>query len=215
MTALVVAVAAVVAAVMALAFLGFGGDRLGAEPESIAHGEQIYSFEDAATMAVTADLVLRGKVVSIEPGRVVSPGEPDGFQYRAVTIRVDEVLRSADGTTPARVVLEEEGYEPNLPNFTEYDLNGEGYMVEGVPWSKVGDQGFYFLTASKDSDSFHLVSSQGRVLLGDGKLEPSGTSSLSALRSMSAAEVTTLVQQAERDLDAGLLKPQQPMSDSH
>lgn len=199
-----IAVAVALAATVAVFLVSQGGEetRLSSEPEAIAHGAEIYSFQDPAIMAVTADLVIRGEVTLIEPGRTVLPGEPESFQYRAVTIEVDEVLRSADGSNPARVILEEQGYWPN----------GDGFMVEGITWSEVGDEGFYFLSNPSDSDGYHLVNSQGRVLIGGGGLEPSGATPLSSLAAMNTEQLVSLVEQAAADLDAGRLTPQSPMS---
>jgi hypothetical protein len=107
-----------------------------------------------------SDLVVRGRVVAAEAGRVFGAGSA-AIRSHVLTVRVDKVLT---GTQPARagaVVLVEE--EAEL-------ADGTAIEVDGMRASRIGDDGIWFLVASNDPEfpGYAVVNSQGRYLRGDG-----------------------------------------------
>jgi hypothetical protein len=115
-----------------------------------------------------SDLVVSGRVVAAEPGRLFGGDGEAGAAIRShvLTVRVDSVLAGA-GDGPARpgtVVLVEE--EAEL-------ADGTPVRVDGMRAGRVGDDGIWFLAASGDPEfpGYAVVNSQGRYLFGtDGSL---------------------------------------------
>lgn len=110
------------------------------------------------------DLVFRGTVTAVAPGRAVGPSASEQIRFREVTIRVDEVVRST-ASTPASVLVEEEGWL----------ASGVGYTMNDIGWSAVGDTGYFFLHQKSDRPgAYRLTASNGRALIAGGAVRVSG-----------------------------------------
>ncbi|MEV6420434.1 hypothetical protein [Streptomyces sp. NPDC051662] len=157
-----VCAAVVLIAVGAAAWTGVDGQRSAphrdAQPERIMHSREVFDFKTLPELLGTTPTVVEATVTDVRPGRTVGSAEEGGVeQARDVTLSVTNVLRSVF-RPPTTLVLEEWGW----------DSEGNGYQVENVAWSEVGDKGFYFLTRSDDESRWRLVNSQGRALVKEG-----------------------------------------------
>lgn len=151
-----------VLAIAAIAACSPAADR-DDRPERIVHGKEVYTFEDLPTMTATSDLVVKAQVKSVTPGRWIgTPGADDADQAREITLDVQRTLFSKNATAPKQVILDEWGW----------DSKGHGFQFAGVTWSKAGDHGYYFLTATEVPGHYVLVNSQGRFTDMDGRLVP-------------------------------------------
>ncbi|WP_143670006.1 hypothetical protein [Streptomyces sp. Ag109_G2-15] len=107
----------------------------------------------------TSPVIIRGTVQNTAPGRTVGSAEEGGTdQARNVTLRVDAVMKKGGATIGSTLTLEEWGW----------DGSGNGYQMENLTWSQVGDTGYYFLTRDAVTLNWRYVSTQGRVLNKDG-----------------------------------------------
>lgn len=135
-------------------------------PESAAQGREVVWVEDAPSLVRASDLVVRATVAKTDVGQTYG-SEGDSFTTRFVSLQVEDVLWSREGdhaSAGSTIQLEEEGY----------DADKTGYVMNGVPWSAVGDQGFYFLVADPDGGDYRLVNSQGRVMYTAERKGPTG-----------------------------------------
>jgi hypothetical protein len=154
--------------------------------------KQVFTFESLPQMVATSDLVIKGSVQTVEPGRVV--GEEDAaIQFAQVTLSVDRVLfGSLDATS---LLVEEYGLEANHP-------------------SQVGDHGVYFLHQKIDAPTFYrLVNSQGRFLdVGTGGLLALDDEApwVRAIEAMSLAQLERAVQAAAVAVATGKVAPAKP-----
>jgi hypothetical protein len=135
-----------------------------------------HEFGDLTAMLAASDVVLSGRVIAAESGRVFGGVDTDGgagnnaIRSRVLTLEVGEVIASRDPAihpTAGTVVLVEE--EGTL-------LDGTALVVDGVRRTRVGDAGIWFLAASRDPEfpGFTVVNSQGRYLLADPADESEG-----------------------------------------
>lgn len=126
-----------------------------AQAERVMSGREVFDFDTVAEMASTSLAVVQAEVVQIAPGRSLGSEEEGGVdQARDVTLSVTASYKRPFVSAPSTIVMEEWGW----------DEDGHGYQVENVTWSKVGDNGFYFLTRDDVDDNWKLVSTQGRAL---------------------------------------------------
>jgi hypothetical protein len=198
-TWLVIVVAAALGAALVLAAIQASGRSLDEQPESIAHAEELYHFDDMASMAATADIVIQGTVQAIQPGRMMGEGRGQ-LQVRALTVAVDEVLVSRMPSNPgSTITVEESG---------GWDSQGAGFMIEGMPWSEVGQSGYFYLTYLPPFKSYRVINSQGRVLDAGGRLNPSGSGKVAdQVRAMTPPQLEEALARAQVDIQAGRLQP--------
>ena len=156
---------------MALGGCGSNDDRsaeppvsmpsLATRPERSVEGKPVHHYESLAEQAQGSDFVVRGRVVQVEPGRVAGELPEEKIYFRNVTI---EVLEKAKGPVdPKTLVYEEEGW----------DADGTGYVMNGIKWSEVGDEAWYFL-AERDDGITRLASQYGRYTLSGSEPGASG-----------------------------------------
>lgn len=134
---------------------------LAATPERSVEGKPVHHYDSLAAQAEGSDFVVRGRVVEVEPGRVAGELPEEKIYFRNVTI---EVLEKAKGSVdPKTLTYEEEGW----------DADGTGYVVNGVKWSEVGDEAWYFLAEREDGIT-RLASEYGRYSLSGSEHGASG-----------------------------------------
>ncbi|MEW1774860.1 hypothetical protein [Streptomyces sp. NPDC086777] len=128
-------------------------------PERIVHGREDFDFTTVNALVGTSPVIIRGTVQSVAPGRTVGSAEEGGTdQARNVTLRVNAVMKSGGATIPDTLTLEEWGW----------DGSGNGYQMENLTWSQVGETGYYFLKRDAITLNWRYASTQGRVLNKDG-----------------------------------------------
>ena len=117
--------------------------------------QSTYEFASLQEMLEASDAVVVGVVEATNRGRLVGDPADGGVISRVVTIRVEQVLSSSAQIAEV-VLVEEEGW---LPDGTPIEVNG-------VPASKVGDRGLWFLdqVATDDVSTMVVINSQGRFL---------------------------------------------------
>jgi hypothetical protein len=126
-----------------------------------------HQYDDLDGLVGASDLVVVGRVIADEDGRLFGDPNASGsdrataaIRSHVLTLRVDQVL--VGGTRPVdrgTVALVEE----------EYALaDGRPVRVDGMRRGRVGDRGVWFLTASGDPEfpAYALVNAQGRYLFG-------------------------------------------------
>ncbi|WP_457254889.1 hypothetical protein [Pedococcus sp. P5_B7] len=123
-------------------------------------------------MLVESDLVVVGTVSDVAPGREVGDGQ-EKVKYRDVTIAVTKILFSRGGT-PTTVIVQETGW-----------VNGKSAQNVDLPWSKVGDEGYFFLQADVPG-KYGYLGPQARVLIQDSELVPGGDEGLKAVQGVKA-----------------------------
>jgi hypothetical protein len=121
-----------------------------------------HRFTDLGQLVAASDLVLTGRVVSSEPGRIFgNPGAAaasSAIRSHVLTLRVEAVLANKDEQAGSdTVVLVEE--EATL-------TDGSPVVVDGMRPSRTGDRGLWFLVASNDAEfpGYTLVNAQGRYV---------------------------------------------------
>ena len=137
-------------------------------------------FSSTRSMVVESDLVVRGTVTDVAPGREVGARQ-EKVQYRDVTITVSKILFSRRGA-PTTAVVQETGW-----------VNGKSAQNVDLPWSEVGDEGYFFLQADVPG-KFGYLGPQARVLIKGSSLVPGGDEGLKAVqevRAKSAGEYAT------------------------
>lgn len=117
--------------------------------------QSTYQFASLQEMLEASDTVVLGTVEATNRGRLVGDPADGGVISRVVTVRVEQTLASG-GIVADVVLVEEEGW---LPDGTPIEVNG-------VPASKVGDRGLWFLdqVATDDVSTMVVINSQGRFL---------------------------------------------------
>jgi len=108
-------------------------------------GDEVFLADNLEELSAASDVIIHGTVTSVVPGR-----ELEAYQVYEVDVQVAEVVAgSFKGDT---IVFEE---VPGFPDVT----------------TKEGDNGYFFLHFKNDgSDTYRLVSSQGRILTDSGKV---------------------------------------------
>lgn len=155
------------AAATTLLLAGCGSDRTGGRPEFADHpersaeGKELHYFDTLEAMVSGSPVVVRGTVVKVAPGRVAGDSEADRIYFRNVTVQPLEVVKGADPAQP--LVFEEQGW----------DAHGTGYVVNGMRWSEVGDEGWYFLNRGREG-TLHPISSYGKFVLTGREPGPTG-----------------------------------------
>jgi hypothetical protein len=132
-------------------------------------------FSSTRSMLVESDLVVMGTVSDVSPGREVGEG-PEKIRYGDVTITVKQVLFSR-GDKPTTAVVQETGW-----------VNGKSAQNVDLPWSKVGDEGYFFLQNDVPG-KYGYLGPQARVLIQDAKLVPGGDHDLKAVERVKAQGV--------------------------
>ncbi|MFF0474316.1 hypothetical protein [Streptomyces sp. NPDC004284] len=157
----------VVAVVGGIAAFGSAGGSSAAtahrdtHPERIMSGREVFDFKNLGELVATSPVIVQAEVVGVAPGRTIGSVEDGGVdQARDVTLKVTTSFKTYPAV-PQTIVMEEWGW----------DGSGNGYQVENVTWSQVGDKGFYFLEPSDGASRYQLVNTQGRALDKGGWLE--------------------------------------------
>lgn len=130
-------------------------------PERSVEGREIW-YDSPSALASEADLVVRARVTDTGRGRTYAEGQGDEYTSRYVTLDVLETLKGAL-STGSSIRVEEEGW----------DGYGVGYVVNGLQWSEVGDEGYYFLSPL-EGGTYGTRGSFGRVLVKGDVVGPSG-----------------------------------------
>ncbi len=122
-----------------------------------------HEFASIADLVQASDLVVSGRVIAAEAGRVFGGEDVESpaaaIRSHVLTLRVTAVLAGSHAAGPNAVVLVEEEAELT---------DGSPVTIDGMRTSRVGDDGIWFLAASRDPDfpGYVVVNSQGRYLLG-------------------------------------------------
>ena len=190
MTGSVRCAGAVLAVLAAAVAGGCGGDdeaarrELASHPERSVESKSVYLYSTLPEMARESAYVVRARVVAAGPGPAVGDG-PDQLTFRTVTLQVEDVVKgpAAPGD---ELFFQEEGYESD----------GTGYVMNGVQWSTIGDDGWYYLRKS-DRGELWLASQHGRFNLngefpGPSGLDPRGSGPWGAI---SESDVESAVRQ--------------------
>lgn len=167
-------------------------------PVEHSEADEAYAFDDLATMAATSHVVIHAYVDSVQLGRVYGdPDEAVSFQVRNVNLAVDEVLASQN-SAPKEIILEEQGWTSE----------GDCYIQNGLTWSEVGQEGYYFLRRNVDADTYIHSSSQGRALIeGPTLAVPAPDTELEeVMEQLTPAQLEEEVRQADADVRAGRLE---------
>ncbi|MCX4583185.1 hypothetical protein [Streptomyces sp. NBC_01481] len=132
-----------------------------AQAERVVSGREVFDFKNLGELVSTSPVIVKAEVTGIQPGRTLGSAEEGGVdQARDVTLSVTTSYKRYP-TVPTSIVMEEWGW----------DEQGNGYQVEHVTWSQVGDKGFYFLEQSDATGKWQLVNTQARMLDKGGWLE--------------------------------------------
>ncbi|GAA4625907.1 hypothetical protein GCM10023196_031980 [Actinoallomurus vinaceus] len=172
--------------------------KLDAKPREVAAVKEVEAYDDVPTMTASSDLVIRGRVTQITPGRHIGSSGMDGQRVRDVAIKIEQVFLNKTGTTPATVTLDEWGW----------DDRGHGFQIEGVTWSNAGDENYYFLRRI-DEGRFRLVSTQGRVSVKGSRLSPTAAEDSpvhEAVERQSETAFRASLRKASADYRAGRLR---------
>jgi hypothetical protein len=125
-----------------------------------------HRFGSLAELVRASDLVVSGRIVAAEAGRVfggeVAGSSPAAIRSHVLTVQVDSILAGAHAEGPddadaGDAVLVEEEAELT---------DGTPIAVDGMRAGRVGDDGIWFLVASRDPEfpGYAVVNSQGRYL---------------------------------------------------
>lgn len=129
------------------------------------HVRQAQVFESVEAMSAASDVVIRGTIVDVKPGRTL-PGEAGGITFVEVTIRVDRVL--AGYLSDTTVVLEvDNGTFPTIADDARtWPIAGDATILflhrktdRPTRWRPINSQGAYavranVLTAADPVDGF-------------------------------------------------------------
>lgn len=193
-----------------------------APPQGIEHAAEVHHFHDVTTMTATSDLVIRARVTAVKLGEPeFDANDPSGKPVawaRMITLEIDQVLFSKVADVPASVDVYEGHWTPDGDGFV-------GIEQDGVPWSRAGDSGYFFLknflnnsTKAGTARAYHLVSSQGRALVRAAGLDASAGehSPLAGVTgTLSAGHLEAAVRQAGSDYTAGRVQPQPAGGSAH
>ena len=191
---LAVASVVVLATVGAVAFaLAYDSPSHSATPEPVRLTSSArHQFDDLNGLVRASDLVVVGRVIADEDGRLFgNPGggeddaETSAIRSHVLTLRVEQVLVGADASVDRdAIVLVEE----------EHTLaDGTPVRVDGMRRGRVGDRGVWFLTAGGDPElpAYAIVNAQGRYLFG-GRGVQGGDRSDTFVRAMERLEPRAL-----------------------
>jgi hypothetical protein len=134
-------------------------DGFASSPERSVDGKEQYYFESLPAMAEKSDAVVRGRVVNVEPGRTYGESKEDQVTMRNVTVEVLDTVKG-NPTVHSKLTFEEEGW----------DGQRDGYVVNGMQWSAVGDEAFYYFEGN-EKEGWRVICSYGRYTL-KGKPSP-------------------------------------------
>ena len=127
--------------------------------------DERHRFGTVGELVDASDLVVSGRVAAAESGRIFGAGDA-AIRSHVLTVRVDSVLAGSQRPAGAgTVVLVEE--EAEL-------ADGTPVRIDGMRAGRIGDDGIWFLAASRDPDfpGYAVVNAQGRYLVGaDGAIE--------------------------------------------
>lgn len=158
--AIVLVVALVIYAVM---FMNRGKTQSSSQFPQRADGivfvDEAVTYDELGRMTASTDLVVQGTVETVAQGMThrYPPSEAMADEVdRLITVGVDDVVYS-DGTKPSGTISVIEGWWSQ----------GVGYALEGMPWAKPGDKGYFYLVADPvyPAGTYTYVGSTGRVLL--------------------------------------------------
>ena len=171
---LVIASVVVLAVVGGVAFaLAYDSPSESATPEVMPLVSSArHEFDDLTGLVGASDLVVVGRVIADEDGRLFGnpggsrrAGSTSAIRSHVLTVQVEQVLVGAgrptdpDAQDSEVVVLVEE--EDALADGTQV-------RVDGMRRGRMGDRGVWFLAASGDPEvpAYALVNAQGRYLFG-------------------------------------------------
>jgi hypothetical protein len=134
-------------------------------------------FERVEALVGASDLVVRGTVAAVEPGRLFGDPGQAAVRSRLVTLAIDEVLAGA-AHRGATVVIEEPGWLDD----------GTPIEVDGVPGAAAGTAAIWFLQAvepltTEDGSgpaTYVITGPQGRQPLWEGALVGDGDDPITA-----------------------------------
>ncbi|MCX6398025.1 MAG: hypothetical protein NTV23_16170 [Propionibacteriales bacterium] len=134
------------------------------EPELTSQGKEVRHYDDLAEMAAGSDWILRAKVTDVRVGKTYGDSVEDQVITRLVVLDPIEVVKGVDVEgVPDTLTFEEEGWQGD----------GRGYVMNGVLWSRPGEEAWFFLRRTRDG-SYRLTSSFGRYTLVGKDEGPSG-----------------------------------------
>lgn len=132
-------------------------------PELSVEGKEQFYFDNLMEMARSSELVIRAEVTNVGIGQLYGKDSGSPITTRLITLKPLEVARG-DIPVGHPLTYEEEGW----------NADHTGYVMNGVLWSDVGDQAWYFLRRSS-SGYYRLLSSYGRYKVEDSDhMGPSG-----------------------------------------
>ncbi|CUR57447.1 exported hypothetical protein [metagenome] len=138
-----------------------GSSRYSETPERSVDGREIW-YDNPQAIAKSSDLVVRARVTATSKGRTYSEGQGDEYTSRYVDLEILETFKGAE-VFGSSIRMEEEGW----------DAEGVGYVVNGLQWSHVGEEGYYFLSPL-DGGTYGQRGSFGRILTTGEEVGPSG-----------------------------------------
>ncbi len=124
-------------------------------PEDSVEGKEQFYFDNLAGMTENSTLVVRAEVTKVGVGETYGEDSGSPITTRSITLKPVEVARG-DVAVGQPLIYEEEGW----------NADRTGYVMNGVLWSEVGDQGWYYLRRS-NSGHYRLINSYGRYKVAD------------------------------------------------
>lgn len=190
------AAAAAISALLLLASCSKQADERPSAPPGAVNGGGGgggYAFSGLAEMAAASDLVVKGTITDLGPGRVIAPGY-DGeapLRFAQLTLAVERVFT---GSPPGDVVMIEDlGYADEL---------ALGYAEPPPPLHlKVGDIVVAFVAVDTSAESqvlYYFVSSQSQFVVSGASVIASDSQMpwVKALEALSPAAFEQAVEQA-------------------
>ncbi len=152
-----------------------------------------FQFNSVGDMITASDLVVVGRVVVTERGRLVGDPLQGGVVSRLVTVQVDASLWNPAQADSSVVMVDEEGWLPD----------GTPIVVNGMQPSVVGDVGVWFLDRipTDESPTYLVINSQGRFIESDGVMRGADQRDalVQELQRLSMGELRAMVESAVRN----------------
>ncbi|MFB9661332.1 hypothetical protein ACFQS3_01280 [Glycomyces mayteni] len=176
------------------------------QPESVYHAADVRTFDDLGTMTASSALVVHGTAVEARPGDTVAldDGSETTVTGREVVVEVDQVVFDRFGIEAPETVVVAEGFWEN----------GIGYTREGMPWTEVGQSGYFYLAgpppALREDELYTYIHETGRVLIAPslevsipGHWQEEGPWAAADLADGTSASFTTAIQSAAEAAESG------------
>ncbi|WP_344482387.1 hypothetical protein [Glycomyces endophyticus] len=181
------------------------------QPESVYHAAEVRTFDNLGTMTASSALVVHGTAVEARPGEtvVLDDGSEASVTGREVVVEVDQVVFDRFGIEAPETVVVAEGFWEN----------GIGYTLEGMPWTEVGQSGYFYLAgpppALREDELYTYVHETGRVLIGTslevsipGHWQEEGPWATADLADGASTSFTTAIQSAAEAAESGEAIPE-------